>query len=125
MMLDIILLALGIAVALAIVVLSVIWPLIKKRQADPDAKGEENVEEKIETRRVTVTDLNCNVRAEGLFRARVVTEFFVTLLTDDGETILVSVDEERFDTLDTGMTGEVTLTNGVATKLVTDKKTDN
>lgn len=68
----------------------------------------------------TVESRNYNVRSEGLFKRELVSECFVTFTADSGESFVLTVDEETFDSLDKGMMGTVTVTDGKFAGIVLD-----
>ena len=69
---------------------------------------------------VTVLTLRCGVKMEGIKQPKTVRNFSVTFLTDDGEKLEFSVEEEFYTSLNEGERGSLALLNGAIYDYVSD-----
>ena len=74
----------------------------------------------IKTADVTVLTLRCGVKMEGIKQPKTVRNFSVTFLTDDGEKLEFSVEEEFYTSLNEGERGSLALLNGAIYDYVSD-----
>ena len=106
-------------VAIAAIAFTLIAPKLSSKKKLPVAPAESGKPETV-TLHATVESRNYNVRAEGLFKRELISECFVTFTADSGESFVLTVDEETFDSLDKGMSGTVTVTDGKFVGIVLD-----
>ena len=117
---KIILLIVILIAALGIITVSLVPTLIiRPKKKNADAEAEKKVQ-KIEKVRAKVLSRNCTVRAEGLFGRRTVSEFFVTFEDEEGDSFILSIDEESFDKLDRDQTGEIVFIDGNFSEFIHD-----
>ena len=90
-------------------------------ESDADADISEEYDSlDIKTVDVTVLTLRCGVKMEGIKQPKTVRNFLVTFLTDDGEKLEFSVEEEFYTSLNEGERGSLALLNGAIYDYVSD-----
>ena len=110
-------------VAVIAILFTVFAPMLMGKKRPLPASAEAG-EQRTLTVHATVESRNYNVRSEGLFRRELISECFVTFTSDSGESFVLTVDEETFDSLDKGMNGTVTVTDGKFVGIELDGDTD-
>ena len=107
------LILLGIALFFGIIIL-IVSLSAKNAPKDPrEIELDEPIEElPIEALDVTVLELRCGVKIEGIKQPTTVRNFEVTFLTDDGEKLKFYVSEELYLALSEGERGSLALLNG-------------
>ena len=97
----------------------------EKKMQEEERLAEQMLDEPVDdldivAKDVTVLTLRCGVKMEGIKQPKTVRNFSVTFLTDDGEKLEFSVEEEFYTSLNEGERGSLALLNGVIYDYVSD-----